>query len=318
MKSVIEHYKYFTLLVLVGLLSGCAVTLDVDNMNDSYGDPDQLIKADGIPQQGYYTTRVISDEDTPNRLYNNGDFIGNTYVLDIDLELKKTANGNYYRFLITPLHLSKELKASWNPWLQAMLNFTSTGEDPKAIKLYAKLPDDLTQNSDGKIVTDWFICDVCTKGKTSQFAELANADSKSTHRFWYQFVQSPTYEPNWQGDMAAREHQITVIAEENKRRIEAIEAKMPPSVRRDKYMVQLSSYLKKQNYKAALDVFPKLESLPIATDPSLKYFYGEALLKTNQPAKAMQKLYQYINEQGTGAAHYARALEMINEAESQL
>ncbi|SEQ85596.1 hypothetical protein SAMN03080615_02972 [Amphritea atlantica] len=103
-----------------------------------------------------------------------------------------------------------------------------------------------------------------------------------------------------------------------KQQLIAMEEALPTSVRRDKYMVQLSSFLKKQNYKAALDVFPKLEALPIATDPSLKYFYGEALLKTNQHAKAMQKLYQYINEQGTSATHYAQALEMINDAESKL
>ena len=113
---------------------------------------------------------------------------------------------------------------------------------------------------------------------------------------------------------------VTENVQEVKRqaKIDAIEANLPANVLRDKYMVQLSSYLKEQNYKAALDIFPKLESLNIAKDPSLDYFYGEALLKTGNPSGAMQKLYKYINEQGTGAAHYAQALELINQAEPQL
>lgn len=103
-----------------------------------------------------------------------------------------------------------------------------------------------------------------------------------------------------------------------KQQLIAMEETLPANVRRDKYMVQLSRYLKQQDYQQALAIFPKLEALPIAHDPSLKFFYGEALLKTKQPGKALQKLYQYINEQGTGAAHYAQALEMINQAESKL
>lgn len=114
-------------------------------------------------------------------------------------------------------------------------------------------------------------------------------------------------------------HISSIEAEQaRKQQLIAMEEALPTNVRRDKYMVQLSRYLKEQNYSQALTIFPKLEALPIATDPSLKFFYGEALLKTHQPAKAMQKLYEYINEQGTGASHYAQALEMINQAESQL
>ncbi|MCB1704165.1 MAG: ankyrin repeat domain-containing protein [Halioglobus sp.] len=106
--------------------------------------------------------------------------------------------------------------------------------------------------------------------------------------------------------------------EERQQHLENMEAQLPASVRRDKYMVQLSQALKTQQYQQALDIFPKLEALPIATDPSLKFFYGEALLKTNQPGPALEQLYQYINEQGSSATHYARALELMNQAEAQL
>lgn len=105
---------------------------------------------------------------------------------------------------------------------------------------------------------------------------------------------------------------------QTQQQLASLEASLPPEVRRDKYMVSLAGYLKQQDYKNALTVFPKLESLSVKTDPSLKYFYGEALLKTGEPTKALQKLYEYINEQGTGATHYARSLELINQAESQL
>ncbi|CAA0095948.1 Uncharacterised protein [Halioglobus japonicus] len=118
----------------------------------------------------------------------------------------------------------------------------------------------------------------------------------------------------------AAEDKIAALTaeEERQQQLETMEARLPASVRRDKYMVQLSQALKAQQYQQALEIFPKLEALPIATDPSLKFFYGEALLKTNQPGPALEQLYQYINEQGSGATHYARALELMNQAEAQL
>lgn len=112
--------------------------------------------------------------------------------------------------------------------------------------------------------------------------------------------------------------QVETVQQQQQQKLEALEASLPAEVRRDKYMVQLSSALKAKRYEEALAIFPKLEALPIATDPSLKFFYGEAFLQTGQASKALEKLYQYINEQGSGATHYARALELINQAETQL
>ncbi|TCK03494.1 ankyrin repeat domain-containing protein [Marinobacterium mangrovicola] len=100
--------------------------------------------------------------------------------------------------------------------------------------------------------------------------------------------------------------------------LDAMEAQLPVSVRRDKYMLQLSNYLKQQDYQKALEIFPKLEALPTAIDPSFNYFYGEALLRTNQPQRALEKLYRYVNQQGSGATHYTPALQLINQAESRL
>ena len=107
-------------------------------------------------------------------------------------------------------------------------------------------------------------------------------------------------------------------AEKKRQEAEAREASLPVSVRRDKYMILLSSALKQGDYEAALEIFPKLEKLDISKDPSLDFFYGEALLKTGNPTEAIEKLYRYVSEQGSGATHYARALELINSAESSL
>lgn len=110
-----------------------------------------------------------------------------------------------------------------------------------------------------------------------------------------------------------------LLAEQQQQsKLAALEASLPATVRRDKYMIQLSTFLKEQDYQSALTVFPKLEQLPINKDPSLDFFYGEALLKTGNPTEALKKLYRYITQQGSGARHYTKALELINQAESQL
>ncbi len=101
-------------------------------------------------------------------------------------------------------------------------------------------------------------------------------------------------------------------------RLAELERTLPPEILRDKYMVELSNLLKTQQYEAALPLFKKLTALPISTDPSLKFFYGEALLKTNQTAQGIDQLYQYINEQGRNATHYTTALTLISQAESQM
>ncbi len=103
---------------------------------------------------------------------------------------------------------------------------------------------------------------------------------------------------------------------QRKQQLVAMEQALPPSVRRDKYMMQLSQYLKQKDYQNALEIFPKLEALPVKPDPSLKFFYGDTLLRTGQTEAAQKKLYEYISEQGTDATNYTRALELLNAAET--
>ena len=81
--------------------------------------------------------------------------------------------------------------------------------------------------------------------------------------------------------------------EQRKQQLVAMEQALPADIRRDKYMLQLTEYLKQEKYQQALTIFPKLESLPVKQDPSLGFFYGEALLKAGQTEAAQQKLYEY-------------------------
>nr|WP_320134760.1 ankyrin repeat domain-containing protein [uncultured Amphritea sp.] len=143
--------------------------------------------------------------------------------------------------------------------------------------------------------------------------EALNTNTVSAYtQFIYQYPDSIFIQKAQEKlDSAQREQQ-------KHQEMAALEASIPVPVRRDKYMVALVSALKQQHYQKALEIFPKLEALPLPKDPSLNFFYGEALLKTDQPTQALKKLYQYISEQGKGAKHYSKALELINQAESQL
>lgn len=96
------------------------------------------------------------------------------------------------------------------------------------------------------------------------------------------------------------------------------EAQLPAAVRRDKYMVSLTTLLGEERYAEALPVFEQLASLDIPLDPAFDYFYGEALLRTGDAAGALERLYGYVGEQGSTADYYRDALVLINEAEQAL
>lgn len=108
-----------------------------------------------------------------------------------------------------------------------------------------------------------------------------------------------------------------LIAEDERQKAEmrALEESLPPSLRRDKYMLQLSTLLKEKNYKKALPVFEKLTALGLPLDPSFDYFRGESYLNVNKKTEALRYLYNYIRNQGSSAKYYKQALELINKAE---
>lgn len=319
MKAMISKSPFLFLVALTVLMTGCVdSTINVkDTYDGQYGHPANLVKQVSSKNNGFYYTRTIGKESEPNSPWTG--WVNTTFdffMLDAAIELEHRDHGKYYRVHFYPKY--KPTLDRVEPWVKVQLN---KADDTSPIVLFAKLPNNRTLTN-GTLTTDWFSCTQCYLGKEARFVALADAKSSHTDRFYYKFVATPETIPDWQGDFVLRDQQIIAekakAAEQKQQQLEAFEAQLPPQVLRDKYMIRLSKYLKQQQHEEALVIFPKLEALPIDTDPSMKFFYGEALLKTKQPAAALQKLYEYVNEQGSGARHYTKALEMINSAESQL
>ncbi|MBF6057115.1 MULTISPECIES: hypothetical protein [Thiomicrorhabdus] len=318
------NLKSIILLLMVSFLAGCSSPwTNIHSYDREYGKTTKLIPQFNIPANGSYIMRRIVRPSEPNEIYmgleSSKDYVN---VVDFWLELKQTSHGDYYRLHIIPQKLSKSITNQWKPWIIV--------KTPKPDSLFfpVKLPENFWAKADsGQIISEWFICDSCFKENPAKFTSMVQARSADTYaegnKNWlFDFVETPTHKPNWSGNIEAREQQIQAELdakeEEKQKKLDALAADLPPELRRDKYMVQLSTYLKKQDYKSALRIFPRLEALPVAQDPSLKFFYGEALLRTGSPQEALTKLYEYVNEQGRNATHYGKALKLINEAESQI
>lgn len=88
--------------------------------------------------------------------------------------------------------------------------------------------------------------------------------------------------------------------------------------RKDKYMVILTGHLKKQEFSESLFYFELLDYMNVELSPSFGFFWGEALLRTGQPELGLKKLYAYVNDNGSGANHYTKALELVAEAEKDI
>jgi hypothetical protein len=93
---------------------------------------------------------------------------------------------------------------------------------------------------------------------------------------------------------------------------------LPLGIKKDKYMLTLTKYLKNKRYEESLFYFELLDRLNVELSPSFDHFWGEALLRTNQPKAAIDKLYSYINKAGPEGKYYTQALELTNEAEVML
>jgi hypothetical protein len=93
---------------------------------------------------------------------------------------------------------------------------------------------------------------------------------------------------------------------------------LPLGIKKDKYMLTLTKYLKNKRYEESLFYFELLDRLNVELSPSFDHFWGEALLRTNQPKAAIDKLYSYINKAGAQGKYYTQALELTNEAEVML
>jgi hypothetical protein len=93
---------------------------------------------------------------------------------------------------------------------------------------------------------------------------------------------------------------------------------LPLGIKKDKYMLTLTKYLKNKPFEESWFYFDILDRLDVELSPSFDHFWGEALLRTNQPKEAIDKLYSYINKAGPEGNYYTQALELTNEAEAML
>ena len=93
---------------------------------------------------------------------------------------------------------------------------------------------------------------------------------------------------------------------------------LPLQVQQDKYMLTLKDLLTKQEFEASLFYFELLNTMGVQLSPSVGFFWGEALVRTGRPKPALEKLYKYIETEGSKGQFYERALVLSSEAEASL
>ncbi len=153
-------------------------------------------------------------------------------------------------------------------------------------------------------------------------AEFATAQAAGTSAAYQSFIKE--YPASKHTVTATKEYDRLVVAEATNAKEAKIRTKLardqalPLDVKKDKYILTLTKHLNLQQYEESLFYFELLERLNVELPPSFNYFWGEALLRTNQPNAAIDKLYQYINQAGSQGKYYTKALELTNEAEAQL
>ena len=96
------------------------------------------------------------------------------------------------------------------------------------------------------------------------------------------------------------------------------EQALPPEIRRDRYMSDLRKALEARDYSAVEPLAIKLFDLGLPIDPSVRFFYGEALYEQGDMLRALEEFYQYVTEEGANATYYTQALGLISKAEAAL
>jgi hypothetical protein len=96
------------------------------------------------------------------------------------------------------------------------------------------------------------------------------------------------------------------------------DARLPLAIRKDKYILSLTDHLNNQNFGEAIFYFELLDQLNVELSPSFEYFWGESLLRTGEPEKALDKLYSYVSNVGSAGQYYTQALQLSTEAETEL
>jgi len=119
-----------------------------------------------------------------------------------------------------------------------------------------------------------------------------------------------------QGLVALVESRRKQVASERAR--QAVEATLPPSVLKDKYLLELRDALARKDFEAAIPLFERLVALDAALDPDFDFFYGEALFETGRAQEAMVVTGRYVRNYGQQANFYQEALLLLNRIEASL
>lgn len=102
--------------------------------------------------------------------------------------------------------------------------------------------------------------------------------------------------------------------------IDAIEQRdkdLDNSLKHDKYLIAFSDALKSEHFNDAVIYATLLARLQTPMEDAFYYFWGESLLKNNQPTPAKEKLNEYIKKAGSEGKYYAQALRLIIQAENK-
>lgn len=136
--------------------------------------------------------------------------------------------------------------------------------------------------------------------------------------------------PNWPWDIWVREyreqqqsrsHQMAQAEEESRQLLRRQREQqiwdrdhtLPEDIRKDKYMITLTEHLKYERWEQALIYFNLLQRLNVPISPSSSFFWGEALMKTDNQLEGLDKLYDYVLQEGKNGEHYIAALTLISE-----
>ncbi len=88
---------------------------------------------------------------------------------------------------------------------------------------------------------------------------------------------------------------------------------LPPAVRRDQLMVQISDLFNAGKPEAALPYFIKLDTLPVPIDATTEYYWAQALLASGDEQGAFKKLSRFVRKIETTSDYYQPAIRLLTK-----
>ena len=96
---------------------------------------------------------------------------------------------------------------------------------------------------------------------------------------------------------------------------------LPPEILADKYLRQAEQLVRERGYEGARKAMEELLALQqehgLEPEPEDHYRYAQVWSAAGMPERAMESAVRYLQLEGRGAAHYNKALDLVNRAEVQ-